>query len=52
MLPTATLSALLERDPDGWTVQPQRGDYTTFRLWAIATYGRTAWNLYIRQHAA
>lgn len=51
MLTPITLHTLLAHDPARWPTQPHRRDYTAFRLWAIARYGRGTWNLYIRDHS-
>lgn len=47
MTDVMTLRAIESADPDGWSHrQPTDADYSEFRMWAIRTYGREAWEAY------
>jgi hypothetical protein len=47
---TAVLQAIRSRDPDGGAVEPTAADYAAFQEWAVRTYGRTAWTVYLWDH--
>lgn len=47
MTELSVLHAILNRDPDGGTVQPTPAAYANHRTWAIGTYGKSAWADYL-----
>lgn len=49
-MPRKDLDAILLRDPSNWEAAT-RHDYADFRTWVVTTYGRTAYNTYIRHQS-
>lgn len=43
-----TLYAIQSTDPDGGETEPTDAAYAAHESWAVATFGRDAWNAYRR----
>lgn len=46
MVDNAILTAIMNADPDGGSIEPTEAMYAAHKAWAIERFGIAAWNAY------